>query len=923
MATMRKVSLSDVKNAFPKESEEEGMVMNHIEDTNPITNGSGEGVGMEPLPMDFVQSMIEEKEFKAQQQRKQRQFMSEEASETDDDFDVEQGQIKREVKARKSTIEEELDDSVRFLSFRGGEMRCKSHNRQSSIDEVHDEFELNDAEDFERRILTAEDRFAMDARFSIAPTGKLDDKKKDSTNRGQIDLVGGIPARRLINYKATFRTVKIGFCFIILPAMIASTILFYCFRDENRNYVPPCYNGGNVGDSIVDAVSRVNEDLKDFADMQGSDSETPVTVNETNVEAPSPSPRSYKCEGPTFSRIFMILCIQTLTFGLSLGLQSLLVQICRDFDVKCFGVIGRLFVLRGKGIPLTFIFWGLVNLILIFIKFHNLPGKRVSLFDEALNPSKGFAKGAGFRGHSIMLIVLGFAITTKRLVTGLRNGKASFSRYASRVSNALKQSKIIAQVSQLPYDDRKCSSKVLQRALRVSPALRRNTANASQDNGLDVDELLGGWEEFDTTTRNSEQESAKLSAIVQFRHSVSMLNSNYPFSPTFGRAINRKDVLEHSQEIYSDLLDIADSPVVNFRILAFLAMDEENSLDEELLKDLVSLFRPERDGSISMLNFCKSIDMIYKELRKLRASIENEAHLNSAAESIQNAIFYAILTCVYLMAIRVRYLELLTLLVFLSVTFSFCLGGAAGNFVEGVLLVIAQRPYDIGDRIAITSPSEVISGNGRPKWVVQDVSLYHTTLVFDRSQEYATIPNSSLSGYRIINAARSHRAQLNFTINIDIDKTDERTIESFKRFLCEYIKSKPREWVKPISFRMNEMAGRHSSYVEFLLRLQHRESWQQIEAIEDSRSDLRKFCFNLQKRLGMRIGGGGEDSSSQVSAVSKEENDEDGYDPELSGYGDIDEYVDDSVRNAALFVGHVAASGVMVDESAFEGLFGC
>lgn len=65
---------------------------------------------------------------------------------------------------------------------------------------------------------------------------------------------------------------------------------------------------------------------------------------------------------------------------------------------------------------------------------------------------------------------------------------------------------------------------------------------------------------------------------------------------------------------------------LNFETLAELATDSRGSVDEERLKDLIKLFRPDRDGQLSRLAFTKSVDTVYKRLRLLSANIHNSRY---------------------------------------------------------------------------------------------------------------------------------------------------------------------------------------------------------------------------------------------------------------------------------------------------------
>jgi hypothetical protein len=63
--------------------------------------------------------------------------------------------------------------------------------------------------------------------------------------------------------------------------------------------------------------------------------------------------------------------------------------------------------------------------------------------------------------------------------------------------------------------------------------------------------------------------------------------------------------------------------VLHFDTIALLAERNDGSRDRDLLKILIKLYRPDRDGCLSLLEFAKSVDSCYKEIRRLRASIHS------------------------------------------------------------------------------------------------------------------------------------------------------------------------------------------------------------------------------------------------------------------------------------------------------------
>ena len=100
------------------------------------------------------------------------------------------------------------------------------------------------------------------------------------------------------------------------------------------------------------------------------------------------------------------------------------------------------------------------------------------------------------------------------------------------------------------------------------------------------------------------------------------MNTNYPFGAAFGSVTSRNECIECIEIIYESLLlgDQYDDFTLSFKTIAGLAVRNEH-LDEDLLEDLIKLFRPDRDGTLSLVDFAKSVDTVYKELRLLRASV--------------------------------------------------------------------------------------------------------------------------------------------------------------------------------------------------------------------------------------------------------------------------------------------------------------
>jgi len=245
-----------------------------------------------------------------------------------------------------------------------------------------------------------------------------------------------------------------------------------------------------------------------------------------------------------------------------------------------------------------------------------------------------------------------------------------------------------------------------------------------------------------------------------------------------------------------------------------------------------------RNGDISVIEFCKSIDIVYREMWKVRARIANESRMNAASEQILNIVFYFFLCWIGVNLFQYNSTAVIDIVATFVIAISFLSSEASGSFVKGFLLILVQRMYDIGGRIIVNEVGQEPSQLGSSGWFVKDLNI---------TQEYATCASGSLASSRIINAARSPRTQLQFEImfgkNVSKDK-----LEEFRISLEDLIRSTPREWLTLKTFRLNS-TNADDGYVEYKVILQHTESGQNYMALQDSLADIQVKTENFSERM--------------------------------------------------------------------------
>ena len=177
------------------------------------------------------------------------------------------------------------------------------------------------------------------------------------------------------------------------------------------------------------------------------------------------------------------------------------------------------------------------------------------------------------------------------------------------------------------------------------------------------------------------------------------------------------------------------------------------------------------------------------------------------------------------------------------------IGGATSKWFEGLLFILVRRPFDIGDRIAVSGVEDEVSSGGSAGWIVKDLNLYYTTVIFGTTLEEATYSNGSLASSRVINHNRSPKAVLNFLVRFGINTPKEK-LDEFAEKVKQFVRDRPRQWLTFSAFRLNDVLPERG-YIEYKVILQHRESWQQIGALLNSRADVQLFAYELSKGMGM------------------------------------------------------------------------
>ena len=280
---------------------------------------------------------------------------------------------------------------------------------------------------------------------------------------------------------------------------------------------------------------------------------------------------------------------------------------------------------------------------------------------------------------------------------------------------------------------------------------RRSSSGMISSTRNELMHLLEDWEEPEY--KSNSKPKASITDILQFRQAIATLDDTYPFTPAFGLAQTRATCVESSERLYKTLQNRTPNDVLlPFETLSEICYDCNRQLMRDKAKALIKLFRPERSGFLTKLDFVSSIDDVYKDLRLFRASLANSSSIDDVFAMFINLFFYIVQVLIVLVILGYRQWGPIGSAFAFFFSFAFMFGPASSKLFEGILLIFVRRPYDIGDKISLSEPNKDTNTAGSSMWFVENVTVFTTTVRYASTNEVATYSNGSLARLRIANA---------------------------------------------------------------------------------------------------------------------------------------------------------------------------
>jgi len=359
-----------------------------------------------------------------------------------------------------------------------------------------------------------------------------------------------------------------------------------------------------------------------------------------------------------------------------------------------------------------------------------------------------------------------------------------------------------------------------------------------------------------STMEEKDNSDATTKSIIRFRSGGQRIDDimDWNASSSFGGLeATREDFIESAQIAYEGLARRDGETELTFESLREMAKLPNGTIDRPKVKILSELFCPSRQGRVSKYDFVKSTDRIFKTTTLLIAKTNNASQIYHAVDNIVDGIFYTIAFILAPSVFGTNINTLILSLLVISVNFTFMVCFMSAENLKGIIRLMTQKSYDIGDRVYFIKPedTETKIENGPPSggWVVERIDLFKTTLRQGITGERSTFSNGCalLTNSRVVNWKRSHGANVTLSMEFS-EKTGSNQIYFFQRQISEWIEDRPHEWFHLDSFRMVDV-DIHQHRVTYEVVLRHRESWHNYAAVQDSKSDILVFLHELRSSV--------------------------------------------------------------------------
>jgi len=196
---------------------------------------------------------------------------------------------------------------------------------------------------------------------------------------------------------------------------------------------------------------------------------------------------------------------------------------------------------------------------------------------------------------------------------------------------------------------------------------------------------------------------------------------------------------------------------------------------------------------IGQAEFVAAVEAAYREQRYISASVDSFDQLNRHMHTFAVIVWAVIigLAGIFLVDVGINFDDWIFPLSSTFLSFSVLLGWLPFDTAAGILFVLWVKPYDIGDRVSITSPGK--DGSNLEVMTVAEIGLLSTRFYSWRG-ELHSIPNFILRRLAVINHTRSRNQTRIINVQLPATTPGERVSELID-VVRNFVDQAPQDWV--------------------------------------------------------------------------------------------------------------------------------
>ena len=268
--------------------------------------------------------------------------------------------------------------------------------------------------------------------------------------------------------------------------------------------------------------------------------------------------------------------------------------------------------------------------------------------------------------------------------------------------------------------------------------------------------------------------------------------------------------------------------------------------DQEAAEEAFAFFDVSEDGVVTQDEFEDGFVRLLQAFSNAQSVLAGHNTVSHAMDRFADFVYGMVAIAVFMMFFNIPATTLFVPLGSVLLPLSFALSSAISNALTSFVYVVAQRPYDVGDRVHCEkiAEDEVLE--------VEHIAILQTVFRKVHSGKEVTVPNQVLAFTPIENLKRS--PDVTFTIDVDVGRdTTAQQLSELKRVMLGYLAEHPREWKPDLTLSALDALPGEGCMLRIRFWVRPRKGWQDWNKIYKVRSGFVVAMLAAMQEAGLEF----------------------------------------------------------------------